>query len=91
MDNKEIRQFISGLTNTFGNEHRRILIEELRKQHPTLQQIFMGMVLSCINDFANSERIDDRNRASHTVCKRLVDLYSADTGEEEIKDKFIMV
>ncbi len=90
MDNKEIGRLISELTNTFGGYHRRKLIEELRRLHPTRQQIFTGMALAWINDFANSSRIDDRNRSSHRVCKRLADLYAAATGEDEIKDRFIM-
>jgi hypothetical protein len=37
MDRKEIHRFISELTNTCDDGHRRILIEELREPHPTQQ------------------------------------------------------
>jgi hypothetical protein len=49
------------------------------------------MALAWINELAVNCRIDDRNRASHGVCRRLVELYTADTGKDKITDKFFMV
>ena len=79
------------MTNVYGSENEKKLLAELRTLHPTQQQKFVGMVLAWINDYATNYRVDGRNSASHKVCKRLVELHKADTGEEKITDRFMMV
>lgn len=91
MEKKEILGVISALTNTYSSDNRRMLLEELRNLHTALQQIFAEMVLAWINDYAKNYNVDGRNRTNNSVCKRLVGLYRADTGEEKIKDNFLMI
>lgn len=49
--------------------------EAIPYMHRTLQQNFFRLVRSCVTKMANAEswRIDDRNRASHEMCKALAE------------------
>ena len=87
MSKEKILLAVNDLANVYGPDHRSNFMEVMKDLHPTCQQLFMGLCFNWINEMAKM-RTDPRNEASAAVCRRLVDLYSADTGEDEIPSKF---
>lgn len=89
MDKTRMKEIVDELTNTYESRSE-LMLNVLRELHPTLQQTFTGLCLAWINELPQC-RIDDRNRSSAGVCRKLVELYTDDTGEEKIRDKFMMI
>lgn len=89
MEEDKIRKAIDDLIQ-YGYNDRDKFIKEMKERHRTEQQMFAGLILAWINEYAESPT-DDRNKASVEVCQLLVELYHGLTGERKIKDKFPMI
>lgn len=65
---------LENAVNSFSFNPERFA-EAIPYMHRTLQQNIFRLIRSCICAMANAEdwRIDDRNRASHAMCKALVE------------------
>lgn len=65
---------LENAVNSFSFNPERFA-EAIPYMHRTLQQNIFRLIRSCICYMANVEdwRIDDRNRASHEMCKALVE------------------
>ncbi|GAB6119635.1 hypothetical protein [Dysgonomonas termitidis] len=85
---KEIHQIAGDLANAGFNTSREKFLEQMRNLHPTSQQLFAGLVLAWIKDYAENYRIDDRNRRSIEECRKVINSFNALNGNEELKTKF---
>jgi len=70
---KEVAQKISEYLNTFGVKRNiNSLVEELEKEHPTLQQSFTQLCISWLQNLAKREYFDDRNKASVNLARKIL-------------------
>lgn len=68
-------------------DSREKFIDEMSQVHPTLQQVFAGLVFGWFNAYAEY-RSDDRNEASVEFTRELRDLYRDAACADGFKDKF---
>ena len=70
---KETVETVTDYLNSFSSKEKEF-IEEMNREHRTLQQSFTKLCLAWLENCANEEyRFDGRNEASHTVSKELVE------------------
>jgi len=73
---KELVNEVTNFVNTFSTSKSDEFISEMSHEHRTLQQSFTRLCLKWIEYCASDEyRYDDRNKASHTVSKQLIEPY----------------
>lgn len=84
-----MRELIGELANTYS-DRRPMMLDVLQQTHRTVQQSFTALCLAWINELPDSG-IDDRNRASAEVCRKLIEAYCERTGEDKIPDRFPMI
>lgn len=89
------KEKILNLTDNFINEAcnvtRKEFLEEMRKLHPTIQQMFAGLVLSWMKDYATNYHQDSRNKYSIEECRRIIDAFASNYPDEEIRNRFPMI
>lgn len=68
-------------------ESREKFLGQMQQVHPTLQQVFAGLVFVWLNTYAD-QRSDDRNKASIDFTSELRDIYRSATENEGFKDRF---
>lgn len=85
-----ISQLVEKLTNTCDNTTCEQFLSEMKKVHPTLQQMFCGFVLSWIIDYAENYPEDDRNRYSIKECRKIVNTYQA-LHDENLRTTFPLI
>jgi len=68
-------------------DSRERFIDEMSQVHPTLQQIFAGLVFGWLNAYAD-RRPDDRTDASVEFTRQLRDMYRDAVCAEGFKDRF---
>ena len=91
MTTEELVNHLMIFLNNFDSMQREKFLEAMRNMHPTGQQIFAGHVLAWINDYATNCRVDDRNRNSVEECRKILEAYRLDTGEEKLRERFPMI
>ena len=62
---------VSDMLNGFGNEKVNDFVASLMKDHRTLQQCFMRLIVKIIEAWADAEYFDDRNKATIELAKKL--------------------
>jgi len=77
--------------NIIDSSRKDLFLEEMRKTHPTIQQIFAGFVLSWINDYATNYRVDARNQYSIEECQKIINAHRLASGEEKLRERFPMI
>lgn len=68
---KEAAEMMSNFVNKMGHDNKEF-VEEMSREHRTLQQSFTGVCLAWIKYMAETDRIDGRNEYSQKVCKKLL-------------------
>ena len=79
-DAKEVAQVMSRFVNGGGSHQTAEFIEEMGRDHRTLQQSFTKVCFAWIKHLAEVERYDARNEASILACRKIL--------AGEIKDKY---
>ena len=71
MTNKEFANTISSELNKFGVDYKGIA-DELRREHPTLQQNFTRLCVAWLERCAEDgeDTFDLRNQATHEIAKK---------------------
>lgn len=90
LEKPTLYQLASKFINEAWNTGSRSFLEEMRKMHPTEQQIFAGLILTWLSDYTRNYRIDDRNKQSIEECRKLLDSFKA-VNEEELRTKFPLI
>ncbi|NDV80795.1 hypothetical protein [Bacteroides sp. 51] len=91
MSKEKIFNLADSFTNEACNATRKEFLEEMKKLHPTIQQMFAGLVLSWLKDYATNYRQDPRNKHSIEECQKLIDSYTQIHGSEELRERFPMI
>ena len=71
---------VSDMLNGFGNEKMNDFVNALMKDHRTLQQSFMRLMIGIINAWNKTEYYDERNEATIKLANKL---------SEAIKDVYM--
>jgi hypothetical protein len=83
----EITRFVNSYT--VANDE---FIAEMSTEHRTLQQSFTKLVLKWMEYCASIDyRYDDRNKASHDICKKMIDAFRESTGNIDPSDFLPMI
>lgn len=78
---KEIVDDITDMVNSYSTKNAEIFIEEMERQHRTLQQSFTRLCLKWIEYCADpSYRTDGRNQMSHDVCYEILEMWKKEHG-----------
>jgi hypothetical protein len=91
MTKEKVYPLANDFINTGFNVSRREFLEEMRRLHPTLQQIFAGLVLSWITDYGTNYRMDDRNKCSIKECRKLLESFRTVNNDENVRTSFPLV
>lgn len=71
--NKQNADVISAMLNIFGFDYRGFC-EAMEREHRTLQQSFTRLCVEWLMTCASENyQYDERNEASHTVAKQMMD------------------
>jgi hypothetical protein len=77
-DAEEMAEKISRFINPFNCPSEQFL-DAMAREHPTLQQSFTKMCLEWVEKVAKDDYVfDGRNKASHVVCKKLIEDFDRD-------------
>ena len=69
---KEMQDEMSKFLNTLSSDERtKQFVEEMKKDHRTLQQSFTRLCMAWIADLAEREHYDARNEASVKMAKEI--------------------
>lgn len=68
---KNMANELSRFVNNYGC-NKEGFVEQVMRDHPTLQQSTIGLFLMVIEAMAEKEYVDARNESAHRVCKMLV-------------------
>jgi hypothetical protein len=75
-DIKRLAGEMTDMLNSFSTESSTQFLDMMTREHRTLQQSFTKLCMMWLEHCASDEyRYDDRNKASHEVSKRMVELY----------------
>jgi hypothetical protein len=91
MAKEKVYQLASDFINAGFNTGREDFLQEMHKLHPTMQQIFAGLVLSWMVDYCTSYGMDDRNRNSMAECRNLMESFRAVNDDRDVKTSFPLV
>lgn len=84
LSGEELANEMSNFVNTYGFD-KEAFINGFCKQHRTLQQSMMGLMLATIEHIASDEyRTDGRNEQSQKVAKQLLSGYKEEVYKELI-------
>lgn len=78
---KEVSNAVSLMLNCFGNKNGKAFIEEMSKEHKTLQQRFTQLCfdwLSHCDSLQATKRFDGRNEASVDIANKLFDFMDSE-------------
>ncbi len=72
---RELAREVSNMLNSYGDENVKAFVEEMNREHRTLQQNFMKLVVAWIRLQAEKTeyQYDLRNEASVLLAKQIVD------------------
>lgn len=87
---EEIHLKAENLTNTAYNATREEFLQQMRMMHRTNQQIFAGLVLAWLQDYATYP-VDPRNRSSVEYCKKLIETINTALPDEPLRTRFPVV
>lgn len=87
---EEIHLKAENLTNTAFNATREEFLQQMRMMHRTSQQLFAGLVLAWLQDYATYS-VDPRNRCSVEYCKELIETFNAAHPDEPLRTRFPLV
>ena len=68
---KEVAAAVSSLLNCFGNEERIVFIEQMSRDHRSLQQAFTRLCVDWFRQIATSDH-DLRNEASVKLAQKIL-------------------
>lgn len=91
MAKEKIQLLASDFIDAGFNTGREDFLQEMRGLHPTMQQIFAGLVLSWIADYCTSYRMDDRNKSSMEECRKLMESFRAVNDDQNVRTSFPLV
>ena len=78
---EEIEKAIENITDTLnwgnGDEVAKIILEQLRRTHRTLQEDFWRMLVQVVKGYAEADH-DARNQAAVELCKKWSSLSEVD-------------
>lgn len=77
-DAHELAQQISRYLNTMGNDRLSGLVEELGRDHRTLQQKFTRLCMLWMEHLAGQQHFDMRNEASVMLARKIMELPARD-------------
>ncbi len=66
-----VAQEMSRLLNTYGSQERKVFLEEMSRDHRSLQQSFTRLCVDWLQKLAATESFDLRNQASVELAKEL--------------------
>lgn len=84
MNGKELAQAVAYAINSY-NFNDKEFCEQMHKEHRTLQQNFMRLIRTYIEETAKQEEFygyDGRNEASVMMCRKLVEIMENDEGND---------
>lgn len=91
MHNKqEIHLKAENLANTAFNASTEEFLQQMRMMHRTNQQIFAGLVLAWLQDYATYST-DPRNQFSVEYCKKLIEAFKMAYPDEPLRTRFPLV
>jgi len=78
---KEVLEVLSSFVNNFNcpEDH---FVEAFHREHRTLQQSMIGLMLKVMADLAEKPdtHIDARNQAARDTCRKMFELFEAEMG-----------
>jgi len=76
---KELSSKIADYLNTMGAGPKiKELVKALSSEHRTLQQLFTRVCIAWLQDLAEREHFDDRNKASVELARKIMKNLSKD-------------
>ena len=83
MNGKELAEQVAYSINFFGFDNKAFC-KQMHTEHRTLQQNFMRLIRTYIEETARMEKweFDDRNEASVMMCRKLVEIMENDEGKD---------
>jgi len=90
-DIKKLVEEITSFVNSYTVDENQF-IAQMSMEHRTLQQSFTKLVLKWMEHCASIDyRYDDRNKASHDICKKMIDAFRESTGNIDPSDFLPMI
>lgn len=88
---QNIAKEMSNFVNSYSSDHIEF-INEMGKDHRTLQQSFTKLCLKWIEYVASDEyRTDGRNQDSHDVCQKMVQAFQKENDNWKPSDFLRMI
>lgn len=91
MVKQSITNIAEELTGEGSNVTRAEFLTEMQRMHPTNQQIFAGLVLSWMKDYAENYDADARNKYSIQEIKDIIESYKQTHDGEEFRSGFPLI
>jgi hypothetical protein len=87
----EVASVMSDFVNNFGCD-KQAFVNEMAKDHRTLQQSFTKLCLKWIEYVGSDEyRFDLRNEDSHTTCKAMISAFKKENDNWNPSDYLRMI
>lgn len=73
----ELVNQLSNLVNNYNREDQEDFVKLVLREHPTLQQSMIRLMLVTIEAMAEKKYVDARNEESKLVCQQIVEGFKA--------------
>ncbi len=76
---------LSRFVNSYNKEDQEDFVQLILRDHPTLQQSMIRLMLMTIEAMAEKQHVDGRNEASKLTCQQVVDGFKKVRSEYDTK------
>lgn len=78
MSGEQLQKETSLFVNGFNGKEQKNFIEEMSREHRTLQQSYTRFVFQWIKAMAEQKHTDARNQAAKETCQEIINLIDLD-------------